>query len=1095
MINFPEAMIKEAAASNEVYRRGMKYYMDGRVTDFRMMPEDIGAFAVVVGSEPYEVDIDFLSSGEIFDMYFDCPAFNKYKGACKHIIALLKVCQDFNRNRHSTVPDTRRAESKQQLVEKLFDYIGSNTKGSEKIPLNLEINFQLHHDFIYGTKKKAVRNLSLRIGEERLYSVKNIKALLEAIDQGEEIEYGKHFVFKPHIHQFKAEDQPLMELLMELYQVERDIFNGLRYSSNRFSNQARLFNNKHVVMPDAVTKKFLASMKNRLFNATILNKDYKNVGVIEQDLPLEFILNKSNNDFVLDWEQNDVSPLVSTGDYFFYGGQVYKVSDYQRDNFAPLATAFMNTSGRINFSPKQKERFASQVLPVLKRLGRVNIAEPVRESFYEVDLKPEVYLDKVDDLMTGRVSFIYGDVHLNPFAGAIDYRLEDRVLVRDIEKEGRILDLIEQAEFRTMNGSIYIEDEENIFAFVYNFLPDLQALADVYYSDSFRDLRVRDTVDFSGGVRLNEENDMLEFSFGLEGIDQSEVKDVFSSLREKKKYYRLRDGSFLPLESAGPRLEQVMNMLDSLDISQQQLSNTSVELPKYRAVYVDGCLREFESEQVERNLAFKQLVQNICEPQDMDFQVPESLNVIMRDYQKRGFKWLKTLAAYCLGGILADDMGLGKTLQTIAFLISEKEKLKLPSMVVAPTSVVYNWREEAKRFAPGLKTMVVSGTPQIRREQIAKGQEVDLVITSYALIRKDLDYYKNIDFAYCFLDEAQNIKNPGSLSAKAVKMLKARGRFVLTGTPIENGLTELWSIFDFIMPGYLFSRQKFRKKYELPIIKNGDSNALSEFQKQISPFIMRRMKKEVLKELPPKVESKVLTELTRDQKKLYLAYLKEAKGEIEQEIAVRGFERSQIKILAVLTRLRQICCHPAMFLEDYHSDSGKLLHLEEILAEAIQGGHRVLLFSQFTTMLAIIKKHLDREHVNYFSLDGSTKAQERDRLVRAFNQGEGDVFLISLKAGGTGLNLTGADVVIHYDPWWNPAVEDQATDRAYRIGQTNSVQVIKLITKGTIEERIFELQAKKKAMIESVIKPGETMLSKMTAQDVQQLFESGDSQS
>ena len=252
-------------------------------------------------------------------------------------------------------------------------------------------------------------------------------------------------------------------------------------------------------------------------------------------------------------------------------------------------------------------------------------------------------------------------------------------------------------------------------------------------------------------------------------------------------------------------------------------------------------------------------------------------------------------------------------------------------------------------------------------------------------------------------------------------MLKARGRFVLTGTPVENGLTELWSIFDYIMPGYLFSRQKFRKKYELPIIKNGDSNALNEFQKQIAPFIMRRMKKEVLKELPPKVESKVLTELTRDQKKLYLAYLKEAKGEIEQEIAVRGFERSQIKILAVLTRLRQICCHPAMFLEDYGSDSGKLLHLEEILAEAIQGGHRVLLFSQFTTMLAIIRRHLDRKHVNYLYLDGSTKAQERDRLVRGFNQGEGDVFLISLKAGGTGLNLTGADVVIHYDPWWNPA--------------------------------------------------------------------------
>lgn len=449
---------------------------------------------------------------------------------------------------------------------------------------------------------------------------------------------------------------------------------------------------------------------------------------------------------------------------------------------------------------------------------------------------------------------------------------------------------------------------------------------------------------------------------------------------------------------------------------------------------------------------------------------------------------MKTLAMYGLGGILADDMGLGKTIQAIAFIISEKKRVQAPSLVVAPTSVIYNWQDEAKKFAPDLKVVVVSGTPKEREMLLKEAKKADLVITSYALIRRDAELYADFNFGYCFLDEAQHIKNPNSLGAKAVKTIKAAGYFALTGTPLENSLTELWSIFDFVMHGYLLSRQKFMKKYERPIVKNQDEKALKELQKQIAPFILRRMKRDVLQELPPKIESKVITDLTREQKKIYLTYLQKAKGEIEETIATIGFEKSQIKILSALTRLRQICCHPATFLENYKGDSGKLMYLKEIMKNAVESGHRILLFSQFTGMLEIIRNQLDNEQIEYFYLDGSTKTEERGRMVRAFNGGEGDAFLISLKAGGTGLNLTGADMVIHYDPWWNPAVEEQATDRAYRIGQKNSVQVIKLITKGTIEEKIYELQQKKKAMINSVIKPGKTMLSKMTEQEVRELF-------
>jgi SNF2 family DNA or RNA helicase len=357
------------------------------------------------------------------------------------------------------------------------------------------------------------------------------------------------------------------------------------------------------------------------------------------------------------------------------------------------------------------------------------------------------------------------------------------------------------------------------------------------------------------------------------------------------------------------------------------------------------------------------------------------------------------------------------------------------------------------------------------------------------LIRRDIDLYSTLEFSYCFLDEAQHIKNPNTINAKSVKQIKARGYFALTGTPIENSLTELWSIFDFIMPGYLLSHHKFVKNFESPIIKDSDNKALKELTMHIKPFILRRMKSEVLKELPDKIENKMTAEMTEAQKKLYLAYLLQAKGELAKEISENGFEKSQMKILAALTRLRQICCHPSLFVENYEGESGKLALLEEILEDAIDSKHRILIFSQFTSMLNIIKKVLEDRNISYFYLDGSTKAMERNKMVKQFNEGQRSIFLISLKAGGTGLNLTGADMVIHFDPWWNPSVEDQATDRAYRIGQENVVHVIKLITHGTIEEKIFALQQRKKSMIESIIQPGETLLTKMSQDEIMNLFD------
>jgi SNF2 family DNA or RNA helicase len=523
---------------------------------------------------------------------------------------------------------------------------------------------------------------------------------------------------------------------------------------------------------------------------------------------------------------------------------------------------------------------------------------------------------------------------------------------------------------------------------------------------------------------------MLEFSFGMEGIDPRELPGIFRALREKKKYYQLKNGSFLKLDSK--EMDKVADFLDYLELDKTDFQQDFVAIPKYRAVYLDQKIRDSQIHFLERNSAFKELVQNIREPEDMDFPLPAGIRGTLREYQKFGYKWLKTLSRYGLGGILADDMGLGKTLQVITLILSDRlEKGPHPSLVVVSTSLVYNWCAEVEKFAPQLRTVAISGSKAERARMMEEIGASDLVVTSYPLIRRDIEEYKKLKFRYCILDEAQHIKNPGSVNARSVKEIKAERRFALTGTPMENSLTEL----------------------------------------------------------PKKIENRMVAELTEEQKKVYLAYLQRIRSEIEREIAESGFERSQIRILAGLTRLRQICCHPSLFLEDYRGESGKMQLLEEIVLDSIESGHRMLLFSQFTGMLHMIENWLKSEKIDYMYLDGSTPGEDRGRMVKNFNEGQGKVFLISLKAGGTGLNLTGADVVLHFDPWWNPSVEDQATDRAYRIGQKKAVHVIKLITKGTIEEKIFKLQEKKKELIDAVIHPGETLLTKMTQEEIRSLFE------
>jgi len=611
---------------------------------------------------------------------------------------------------------------------------------------------------------------------------------------------------------------------------------------------------------------------------------------------------------------------------------------------------------------------------------------------------------------------------------------------------------------------------------------------EVLVTDALKARKLKQPKLSSIGVKVT--NDLLEIQLSDSDFDVKELAEIMRQYQLKKKYYRLKDGSFLSLSEENATLQFLDNLTSGAEFDFRNLKEGKVHLPVYRGLYFDKLLADMGNVRIEKDESYKNLISLKEEDSDV---LPESMEEILRVYQKKGYQWLKTLEHYRLGGILADDMGLGKTIQMIAVIQKYLEEGgEKPSIVVCPSSLTLNWENEIKKFAGNIRALVINGNATSRESLIENYKDYDVVITSYDLLKRDIEVYEEIkaEFKFALIDEAQYIKNSNTQNAKAVKRLSAETKFALTGTPIENSLSELWSIFDFIMPGYLFSYHKFRKNYEVPIVKEKDAFALSRLKMLIEPFVLRRKKKDVLTELPDKTVTVLYNEMEDEQKKLYLAYLANIKKDLWQKLEEGPFEKNKLKILALLMRLRQIVCHPALFLKEYKAGSGKLEQCLEIISEAVSGGHKILLFSSYTSMFGLIAKELSARGIAYFELTGQTKVSERIKLVDEFNKNEDvKVFLISLKAGGTGLNLTGADVVIHYDPWWNLAAENQATDRAYRIGQKNHVQVYKLITKDSLEEKIHLLQEKKAKLIDDVLSTEEVFINQLSREEILSLFE------
>ena len=930
--------------------------------------------------------------------------------------------------------------------------------------------------------------LEFHASRTRPYMIKNIADFIRAVQNRQRLTIGKELVLEPDGVVFKSgASERLWAMLAENYRDEQSLVN--------YTSVTSLAKRKLHLTPTNFSR-FLSIMQDEPFDFTFnFGKPEQMHGVVGAPKLSIDVADKNGNGVITLGTANHphFSLLSGDGEFVLHGDAIYDVPAEQRKAMKSGALAF-KASNHVELSKKNMGKFFSMVMPQLELVADVAVAPTFADEYEIMPLTTEVFLDYYMDGVSARVRFAYGNVSYNPLTWEAPDNVGNKRLIHDAAAEKNIFSIFSDFGFERRDGLFVLQDENKVYDFLETGVPALLKVADIYFSDAFKREPVR-MPPISIGVSVNSEN-LLEVTLDNDMFDIDELIGILRSYKQKRRYYRLKDGAFLSL--CAEQLDSLSDLFKSMHVQKGE-GNTAV-VPLAQAIYVDMFAEENAELNLKRSESFRALVRAVRNPHAHSITPPSSLVHVMRDYQVTAFEWLNALASHGLGGILADDMGLGKTLETISFLLFEKEKDEgpekgdktQPTLVVTPTSLMYNWIDEIERFAPLLKAAVIDGnkTERTTKLKAAMNGKTDVIITTYNLLRRDIDEYENLTFRYCFLDEAQHIKNPTTQSANAVKRLTTGGYFALTGTPIENTLTELWSIFDFLMPRYLGSHHYFQSHYEVPIVRCDDKKAAQDLRRHIAPFILRRLKKDVLTELPDKVESRLICEMTAEQQKVYAAYFLRSQKEFQNILLASGISNGYVKILSILTRLRQIACDPAMFLEDYYGGSGKLDTLDDIVPEAIAGGHRLLIFSQFTTTLTHIGERLRKLGIDYSYLDGATPAAERLRLVKEFNSDNApcDVFLISLKAGGQGLNLTGADMVIHFDPWWNPAVEEQATDRAYRIGQEKKVQVISLVTKNTIEEKIFALQERKKALIDQMIKPGEKILSKLTEEDICELF-------
>lgn len=921
---------------------------------------------------------------------------------------------------------------------------------------------------------KELLGISLRFGPKRLYVVQRIHELLAFLSQRKPYAFSKHFTYDPALYCFRPEDDAVIQALIRIQRNEK------LYLEAGYGQKGRAGSGSDKVL--LLPPEFWPELQPLLEAASSVKLEHlgettEGLRIAGGPLPLRFEFDDSEAQEAYSLHIEGMARLTVLEDYglAIWDGSLVKLPQEECRRLSGLqAMLGQQEQPKIQIRKEQMEPFMDRVVPGLMKLGTVRIADPVQNRIVHRPLRAKLYLDRVRDRLLASLEFHYGELVINPLEREA-HRDGDQIVMRDGDKERQILKLMDSSSFAKTEGGYFMNEEDEEYRFLYHVLPELEKLVQVYATSAVK-LRL-----FKGDkpilkAEMDERTDWLEFHFSMDGIADSEIRKLLQALEEKRTYHRLPDGALLPLESE--EMQAVIRVMNELGVVKDDLRDTGFRLPVLRGLPLMD--HEDGMGVVKLGKSFRQLLANLRNPDNLDFKVPASLAPVLRDYQKDGFYWMKTLAHYRFGGILADDMGLGKTIQSISFLMSALEEIRgegHPALIVAPASLIYNWQHELTKFAPQIKAVIADGTIEERANKWEQMEGMDVVITSYPLLRRDADHYAAQRFHTVILDEAQYFKNHTTQTAQAVRRLQAKYRFALTGTPVENRLEELWSIYSAVFPALFPKRDAFN---DLP---------RSVIAKRSRPFLLRRVKAQVLKELPEKIESVQTSVLLPEQRKLYAAYLAKLRHDTLKHLDEDTFNKNKIRILAGITRLRQICCHPALFVEEYDGSSAKFEQLLDTVEECRAAGRRMIIFSQFTAMLSMIGRKLAEREYSFFYLDGSTPPAERVQLCSRFNEGERDLFLASTKAGGTGLNLTGADTVILYDLWWNPAVEQQAADRAHRIGQKRSVHVIRLVSQGTVEDKMLELQERKKNLIDEVIQPGHEALTSLTEQDIRELLQ------
>ena len=1013
-------------AGEDVFAKGRAIFLRALVREARRAKDEI--VYQVAGEEKHLVTLSAAS------IRCDCG-----KQPCAHAVAAGLTALE------SGAMQEMERRWAQQAVPALFDAVYAmlpETDGIRLLPA------------LFLTREGL--RVGLKIGEERLYVVRHIPHFLACREKGEALDFGKGFAYRPQWMRFDEKQNQVLDILAECCENA-----GGRALTG---TDARV-----MLLPERAAARMLSALADMPFTLRAGGMQYQMNGVVSRAVPLNFHLGGVPQKLSMTAElPQTLEPLTRDFRFVLSDGECVLVPPQQRELLYALSRYAAGGETHFSFSAQDTPRVMRELLPFLLRVATVTIDPALENRFLHLPLTARVYLDKEGADVTAQVSFAYGQVLLDPFSR--ETAADGALLLRDAAGEKAVLDELALDGFHVYKGRVYLSGGDRIYDFVTDGAARLARCAEVFFSKDFKRLTPRKPL-LRGAVRMK--NGQLELELMDGDTPVEELLPLMEALRKKRRYFRFREGTYLDLTEAGawqPLAEAVA----------ENRENTGREaLGACWAAYLAALIRE--------NQLNVTLDEGAAQAASLTFAAPEPPVKCLRPYQVRGFEWLLSLHALGMGGILADDMGLGKTVQTLSallFAVRSAEKRK-PSLIVAPTSLTYNWLSESARFTPELSVMLLTGGQAARAEQIEKlsrQDAPDVVITSYPLIRRDIALMKDIPFRFAVLDEAQQIKNVQSVGAHAVKQLTAETRIALTGTPMENHAGELWSLFDYVLPGYLPRYTEFLRRW-------GEGQNADDLRRRIRPFLMRRVKADVLGELPEKMESVLMAELPPEQRRVYDAVLLQKRERVDEILRDRGLGRGRAEVLSAITELRQICCHPALCLKDYTGLSGKLELLMDVLPGALTAGRRALVFSQFTSMLHLIEKRLVQENISYLYLDGETPAAKRLELTRRFNGGEADVFLISLKAGGTGLNLTGADLVIHYDPWWNPTAEEQATGRAHRIGQTRKVEVMRLVVHHSIEEQVLRMSSRKRRLFDQLITPGEELPTRLTEKDILSLFD------